>query len=238
MVALENPQRFGGSDVMNRISFDSGPGNGELRYALRKALNHELRELYARRGIDRREVYEIVVVGNSTMRDLFFGLDVAPIGERPYKSVTELELLAGERESTELFARAHELGLWAHPQARIWGAPLIAGHVGADVAADLLSAEPRGDERPRDDAGRRRHEHRGRARRARTYPRRQLPGRAGVRGRAGDLRHAGRRGRRSSRCGSSATAALRTRPSAKGAARPVRIRAHRPARRAAPRRAA
>jgi uncharacterized 2Fe-2S/4Fe-4S cluster protein (DUF4445 family) len=140
VVALENPQRFGGSDVMNRISFDSGPGNGELRHALRKALNHELRELYARRGIDRREVYEIVVVGNSTMRDLFFGLDVAPIGERPYKSVTELEVLAGERESTELFARAHELGFWANPQARVWGAPLIAGHVGADVAADLLSA--------------------------------------------------------------------------------------------------
>ena len=140
VVALENPQRFGGSDVMNRISFDSGPGNGELRHALRKALNHELRELYARRDMDRREVYEIVVVGNSTMRDLFFGLDVAPIGERPYKSVTELDVLAGERESTELFARAHELGLWANPQARVWGAPLIASHVGADVAADLLSA--------------------------------------------------------------------------------------------------
>ena len=27
----------------------------------------------------------------------------------------------------------------AHPQARIWGAPLIASHVGADVAADLVA---------------------------------------------------------------------------------------------------
>jgi uncharacterized 2Fe-2S/4Fe-4S cluster protein (DUF4445 family) len=140
VVALENPQRFGGSDVMNRISFDTGPGHGELRHSLRKALNYELRELYKRRAIDRREVYEIVVVGNSTMRDLFFGLDVAPIGERPYKSVTELGVIAGERDSTELVARAHELGLWANPQARVWGAPLIAGHVGADVAADLLTA--------------------------------------------------------------------------------------------------
>jgi uncharacterized 2Fe-2S/4Fe-4S cluster protein (DUF4445 family) len=140
VVAIENPQRFGGSDVMNRISYDSGPGRGELRHALRKALNHELRGLYARRGIDRREVYEIVVVGNSTMRDLFFGLDVEPIGERPYKSVTELSLRDGERDSTALVARAHELALWAHPQARVWGAPLVAGHVGADVAADLLAA--------------------------------------------------------------------------------------------------
>lgn len=140
VVALENPQRFGGSDVMNRISYDCGEGRGELRHALRKALNHELKELYLRRGIDRREVYEIVVVGNSTMRDLFFGLDVAPIGQRPYRSQTELDMREGRREGTELLARAHELALWAHPQARVWGAPLVSGHVGSDVVADLLAA--------------------------------------------------------------------------------------------------
>ena len=139
VIAIENPQRFGGSDVMNRISYDSTVRRGELRYALRKALNDELRELYGRRGMDRRDVFEIVVVGNSTMRDLFFGLDVAPIGERPYKSITELELRAGTRDTTAVSARAHELGLWAHPQARVWGAPLIAGHVGADIAAGILT---------------------------------------------------------------------------------------------------
>lgn len=150
LVALENPQRFGGSDVMNRISYDSGPGRGELRHSLRKALNHELRALYARHEIDRREVYEIVVVGNSTMRDIFFGLDVTPIGERPYRSTTELELLDGARESTELLALSHELALWSHPQARVWGAPLVSGHVGADVSADLIAAgfADRGGERP------------------------------------------------------------------------------------------
>jgi uncharacterized 2Fe-2S/4Fe-4S cluster protein (DUF4445 family) len=140
VIALENPQRFGGSDVMNRISYDSGEGNGELRQAVRKAINQELRALYQRHGLDRREVYEIVVVGNSTMRDLFFGLDVESIGVRPYRSLTELELHEGQRETTELVARAHELGLWAHPQAVVWGAPLVSGHVGADVAADMLAA--------------------------------------------------------------------------------------------------
>jgi uncharacterized 2Fe-2S/4Fe-4S cluster protein (DUF4445 family) len=139
VVALENPQRFGGSDVMNRISYDAGPGRGELRRAVRKALNRELLELYEREGIDRREVYEIVVVGNSTMRDLFFGLDVSPIGERPYKSITERELLEGKRRTTALTARAHELGVRAHPQARVWGVPLVASHVGADLAADLVA---------------------------------------------------------------------------------------------------
>jgi uncharacterized 2Fe-2S/4Fe-4S cluster protein (DUF4445 family) len=140
VIALENPQRFGGSDVMNRISYDGGEGHGELRQAVRKAINQELRALYQRHGLDRREVYEIVVVGNSTMRDLFFGLDVESIGTRPYRSLTELELHEGRRDTTELVARAHELALWAHPQAVVWGAPLVSGHVGADVAADMLAA--------------------------------------------------------------------------------------------------
>jgi uncharacterized 2Fe-2S/4Fe-4S cluster protein (DUF4445 family) len=136
--AVENPQRFGGSDVMNRISYD-GAHPDELRQAARRAVNAELRDLYARLGISRREIYEVVVVGNSTMRDIFFGVDVASIGERPYKSVTELEQAAGERESTELLALAWQLGLKVHPKARVWGAPLIASHVGADVAADLVA---------------------------------------------------------------------------------------------------
>jgi uncharacterized 2Fe-2S/4Fe-4S cluster protein (DUF4445 family) len=149
IVAAENPQRFGGSDVMNRISYDeSEAGHGELRRALRKMVNRELSSLYARRGIDRREVYEVVLVGNSTMRDLAFGLDVSSIGQRPYKSVTELELLAGGRATTTLSEPAYKVGLRVNPRGRVWGAPLVASHVGADVAADLvaLGLDGRGDE--------------------------------------------------------------------------------------------
>ena len=50
VVALENPQRFGGSDVINRISYDEADGGGELRNAVRRALNRELGELYERAG--------------------------------------------------------------------------------------------------------------------------------------------------------------------------------------------
>ena len=69
---------------------------------MRKAINRELAALYERQGVDRREVYEVVVVGNATMRDLFFGLDVAPIGQRPYKSITEQAVIEGRSDSTVL----------------------------------------------------------------------------------------------------------------------------------------
>jgi uncharacterized 2Fe-2S/4Fe-4S cluster protein (DUF4445 family) len=141
LASLENPQRFGGSDVMNRISYDSGPYRGELHKSVISALNRELKEMYKQFGIVRQEVYEVVVVGNATMRDLFFGLDVQTIGQRPYKSVVEHEYRAGGREATSLTELAHRLGILTHPQARIYGAPLIASHVGADTAADLLAID-------------------------------------------------------------------------------------------------
>jgi uncharacterized 2Fe-2S/4Fe-4S cluster protein (DUF4445 family) len=140
MAAFENPQRFGGSDVMARISYD-GEYPGELRKALRRALNHELARLYAASAVDRHEVVEVVLVGNTTMRDLAFGLDVAPIGRSPYRSTTETAWRTGEIDNTAIERRAHELGILVHPRARIWGAPLIACHVGADAAADLVATD-------------------------------------------------------------------------------------------------
>jgi len=139
--SLENPQRFGGSDVMNRISYDSGAFQGELHKTVINALNHELKAMYEILGIARHEVYEVVVVGNATMRDLFFNLDVQSIGQRPYKSIVEHEYLAGQRQTTSLTELAHRLGILTHPKARIFGAPLIASHVGADTAADLLAID-------------------------------------------------------------------------------------------------
>ncbi|HSO28592.1 MAG TPA: ASKHA domain-containing protein [Candidatus Sulfomarinibacteraceae bacterium] len=138
--ALENPQRFGGSDVMTRISYEQDHP-GTLRTALRRSLNHELRDTYRAFGIDRHEVYEAMIVANSTMRDLFFDLDVAPMGEWPYRSVTETAARSGTVESTWLQRRAHDVGLLMHPYGRVVGAPLIASHVGADTAADLSAVE-------------------------------------------------------------------------------------------------
>ncbi len=139
--SLENPQRFGGSDVMNRISYDGGAYHGELHKSVINAVNYELKEMCRTLGIARQEIYEMVVVGNSTMRDLFFNLDVQSIGQRPYKSTTEHEVLEGKRQSTALTELAHRLGILTHPKARIFGAPLVASHIGADSVADLLAID-------------------------------------------------------------------------------------------------
>ena len=137
--SFENPQRFGGSDIMHRISYDGGEFQGELQQVMLSAFNFEIGEMSRALGIHRRRIYEVVIVGNATMRDLIFGLDVQSIGQRPYKSVTELEMLDGLRDSTTLNVKAADLGLRVFPGANVYGGPLVGSHVGADVAADLLA---------------------------------------------------------------------------------------------------
>ena len=139
--AFENPQRFGGSDVMNRISYDAGEFQGELHRAIINMLNWEIQEMCRQRGIERQVIYEILIVGNATMRDLFFGLDVQSIGLKPYRSLTENEYRAGKRDSTALDVASRKLGLYANRAARVCSPPLISGHVGADVAADLVAVD-------------------------------------------------------------------------------------------------
>ena len=137
--SFENPQRFGGSDVMNRISYDGGPYSGELRSVMLSAINFEVGDMVKQVGTHRRRIYEAVFVGNATMRDLLFGLDVQPIGERPYKSTVELEYERGERESTSISTTAKDMGLRIFPAASVYAGPLIGSHVGSDVAADMLA---------------------------------------------------------------------------------------------------
>lgn len=135
--SFENPQRFGGTDVVARIVYDSTHEGRLLQRTLLGYLSHAIEELPA----DPITIYEIVVAGNPTMRDLLFGLDVQSIGRKPFCSISQLQLEAGERESTSLSLAARRLRLPIHPRARVHGLPLISGHVGADAAACMLAID-------------------------------------------------------------------------------------------------
>ena len=139
--AFENPQAFGGSDVMHRISYDRDDKAGELQKAAASAISRAVVDGCARLGLGRETIYEIVVAANPTMRDILFKLDVQGIGQKPYKSSIEHALLAGERQNTALSALARRLGLRANREARVYGLPLIASHVGGDAAAALVALE-------------------------------------------------------------------------------------------------
>ena len=139
--AFENPQAFGGSDIMHRISYDRDDPAKELQKAAASAISRAILDGCARLGLGRQAIYEIVVAANPTMRDILFKLDVQGIGQKPYKSPVERAHLAGERADTALTALARRLGLRANREARVYGLPLIASHVGGDAAAALVALE-------------------------------------------------------------------------------------------------
>ena len=135
--SLENPQRFGGSDVMSRIFYDTHDSGKLLQRTLVGYLTHVIEEF----PVDPQSIYELVVAGNSTMRDLFFRLNVHSIGQNPYQSITELDMAAGSRATTSLSETAAKLHLPIHPRARVYGLPIISGHVGADAAACMSAVD-------------------------------------------------------------------------------------------------
>jgi uncharacterized 2Fe-2S/4Fe-4S cluster protein (DUF4445 family) len=134
--SFENPQRFGGSDVMARISYD-GEHRGLMMRTLAGYLTHAIEDF----PVDPLSIYEMVVAGNSTMRDLFFWQSVHSIGQNPYRSITEIEMQEGKRATTALTSTGRRSLLPIHPRARVYGLPVISGHVGADAAACMLAID-------------------------------------------------------------------------------------------------
>jgi uncharacterized 2Fe-2S/4Fe-4S cluster protein (DUF4445 family) len=141
--SFENPQRFGGSDVMSRIHYDTENRGKLLQRTLAGYLTHAIEDF----PVDPQTIYEIIIGGNSTMRDLFFRLSVYSIGQNPYRSITEIETLEGIRNTTSIVQSPKRLLLPINPKGRIYGLPIISGHVGADAAACMLAVDIANEER-------------------------------------------------------------------------------------------
>ncbi|HEY4233502.1 MAG TPA: ASKHA domain-containing protein [Lacipirellulaceae bacterium] len=135
--SLENPQRFGGSDVMSRIHYDTQHRGRLLCRTLAGYLTHAIEAF----PVEPETIYEMVVVGNSAMRDIFFHLDVYSIGQSPYRSITEIEMDEGKRDTTSITQTGRRALLPINPSARVYGGPIISGHVGADAAACMLAVD-------------------------------------------------------------------------------------------------
>ena len=128
--AFENPQRkIDGDNVISRIKFDN-EDTGKLTNLLISKINEEIRKM----PVEGQKIYDFVVVGNSTMRDLFFGLDVQNLGIGPFKSVTETET-----GSIYVKVKAMELNLEVNKNTQVYSPPIIGSHVGTDALAVGLS---------------------------------------------------------------------------------------------------
>jgi uncharacterized 2Fe-2S/4Fe-4S cluster protein (DUF4445 family) len=129
-----NPQIRFGEDLMSRVSYAMMHDDGarEMTKAVRAALSGLISGLAKGAGIKADEILELTVVGNPIMHHLLLGIDPIPLGSAPFALATDRSVRI----------RASELKLPAHPGARLYVLPCIAGHVGADTAGVILAEAP------------------------------------------------------------------------------------------------
>ncbi len=131
---IMNPQIRFGEDLMSRVSYAMMHPNGgrELTDALRAGLNDLVASVVADAGIAANAVLEATVAGNPIMHHLFLGLSPVELGGAPFALTTD----------AAVDVNARELGLAINAGGVVYVLPCIAGHVGADAAAMILSEEP------------------------------------------------------------------------------------------------
>lgn len=128
-----NPQIAYGEDIISRISYirDHEDGRSKLQHAIADTLNDKIQELCKLAEIQQDQIVDSVIVGNTAMHHLFAGLPVGQLVFAPY--------VPAVNQSIDF--RARELGVSMAPGAYIHLLPNIAGYVGADHAAVILSTE-------------------------------------------------------------------------------------------------
>jgi uncharacterized 2Fe-2S/4Fe-4S cluster protein (DUF4445 family) len=130
-----NPQISYGEDVISRIKFtDENPqGAAILQAVVINAINQLLDYLCRQAGICREQVLDCVMVGNTAMQHLIMGLPVHSLGTAPY--------VPAAIHASRIPAKT--LGISLAEGANIYFPPIIAGFVGSDHTAMLLSTRAR-----------------------------------------------------------------------------------------------
>lgn len=127
-----NPQIGYGGDVISRLNYahrkeDGAQILGEMIY---EALDDLLEDLTRRAGVERRQIAEVCVVGNTAMTHLLLQIPTRQLSTTPYVASAGIPLNV----------KAREFNLETAPGAYVHVLPCVGGFVGADHVAMLLAA--------------------------------------------------------------------------------------------------
>ena len=132
LASTMNPQVGYGDDVITRISKirENHGALAELQQVVLKAINGLIQELTEQSAVPARQIYEIVLAGNSTMQQILCCLDPSALGEVPFVQVFD----------SSLSVSATALGIPANSGAELFVFPQIGGFVGGDTVAGAIAA--------------------------------------------------------------------------------------------------
>ena len=124
-----NSQIACGLDVISRINYARTPDRlEELRSRVVDTINKLINELVREYEIDKKDICNASIAGNTTMMHLFLGLSPENIRLEPYTPVAY----------QIPFFTAKETGIDINPHSLISIAPAVGSYVGGDITSGLL----------------------------------------------------------------------------------------------------
>ncbi len=125
--SMLNPQVRYGDNIIDRISYARIGKQRQLEKAIREGVNKMIEAV----PLNNDNIFELVVVGNTVMRDIFIGHSVNKLGESPFEPIS--------LKPKNKMAKKLELAI--NQKANVYAFPLIGHFVGADALGAILATE-------------------------------------------------------------------------------------------------
>ncbi len=124
-----NKQISCGEDILARVNFARKNGLGKLQALAAESINSALTSAANTARIDREDIYEIVVAGNTVMSHMLLGIDPAYIIAEPYVPVVQRALSVA----------AGRIGITINENSGLFVFPAVSDFIGGDIIADILA---------------------------------------------------------------------------------------------------
>ncbi|MDK2889403.1 MAG: hypothetical protein PWR21_34 [Methanoculleus sp.] len=124
-----NKQISCGEDILSRVNFSRKSGLSRLQQLATESINEALTTAADAAGIDREEIFEVMIAGNTVMTHLLLGIDPAYMIAEPYIPVVRRMLSTA----------AGRIGIAAHQNAGVYTFPAVSNFIGGDIIADILA---------------------------------------------------------------------------------------------------
>lgn len=132
-IGLMNPQITYGEDVISRLRYalENKDGSNRLKEIVLEKINEEINNICEINSISSNQIMETVVVGNTTMQHIFLNLPIKQLAVSPFEPAI----------NDVVKIKARELELTINKHGYVYFPPPIAGFVGSDHLAMILSSK-------------------------------------------------------------------------------------------------
>ncbi len=124
-----NRQISCGEDILARVNFARRNGLAKLQALAVESINAALTTASDNAGIDREDIYEVVVAGNTVMTHMLLGIDPAYMIAEPYVPVVRRALSVA----------ASRIGIACNKNGGLFAFPAVSDFIGGDIIADILA---------------------------------------------------------------------------------------------------